>query len=376
MSASSLRYAEPRLPAGAAALRQDVRHFLAGEDFTPICDAWLGGFDPEFSRRLGARGWLGMTWPHRYGGHERSPLERHVVIEELLAAGAPVAAHWISDRQTGPMLLRYGTEAQRERLLPAMARGECYFCIGMSEPDSGSDLASIRTTANRTEGGWLVSGTKVWTSHAHHAHHMLMLARTARAEARHEGMSQLIVDLSTPGVEVRPIRLLTGGHHFNEVVMRDAFVPEDRLVGQEGEGWRQVMSELAFERSGPERLLSTYPLFAELLRSAGAAGPDDRAAERIGRLVASLLPLRRLSLGVAAAIEAGEAPAVEAALVKDAGTRFERDVIEVARDVGDVSAEPLARLLRGAVLSAPGFTLRGGTSEILRGIVARGLSGR
>jgi acyl-CoA dehydrogenase len=373
MTAGRLDFAEPRLPPGAASLRQEVQEFLAAQDFTPRCDAWLGGFDPDFSRQLGERGWIGMTWPRRYGGHERSPLERHVVIEELLAAGAPVAAHWVSDRQTGPMLLRYGTERQREELLPLMARGECYFSIGMSEPDSGSDLASVRTTATRTDDGWLVNGTKVWTSHAHRSDYMLMLARTAKTENKHEGMSQLILDLHSPGVEVRPIRLLTGYHHFNEVVLRDAFVPEQMLVGDEGAGWRQVVSELAFERSGPERFLSTYPLFAELVRAAPA--PDDRESERIGRLVARMLPLRRLSVSVAVAIEAGQAPATQAALVKDAGTRFEKDVIDAVRDLGHPS-HTIERLLREAVLAAPGFTLRGGTNEILRGLVARGLSGR
>jgi alkylation response protein AidB-like acyl-CoA dehydrogenase len=373
VSTGRLRLAEPRQPPGAERLREEVREFLAGQRFEPRCDAWLGGFDPEFSRRLADRGWVGMTWPRRYGGRERSPLERYVVVEELLAAGAPVAAHWVSDRQTGPMLLRYGTERQREELLPRMARGECWFAIGMSEPDAGSDLAAIRASARRTDGGWLVSGTKVWTSHAHRAHYMLSLVRTSRGERKHDGLSQVIVDLHAEGVEVRPIRLLTGEHHFNEVVLRDAFVPDHLLVGEEGAGWRQVVSELAFERSGPERLLSTYPLLAELLRE--LPEPDDREAERLGRLVAHLLPLRRLSLGVAVAIEAGDAPATEAALVKDAGTRFEREVIDAARDAGRGS-DGLRRLLREAVLSAPGFTLRGGTSEILRGIVARGLSGR
>jgi alkylation response protein AidB-like acyl-CoA dehydrogenase len=359
----------PQLPDGSDGLRLEVRAFLREQEFEPRCDSWLSGFDPEFSRRLAARGWVGMTWPERYGGHEKSPLDRHVVIEELLAAGAPVAAHWISDRQTGPLLLRYGSEELRERLLPEMARGECYFSIGMSEPDAGSDLASLRTTARRVDDGYLVSGTKVWTSHAHRSHHLLALVRTTPGAERHEGLSQLVIDLHARGVNVRPIRLLNGGHHFNEVVLRDVHVPESMLVGREGEGWSQVLTELAFERSGPERFLSTFPL----LRQAIEVLPTDdpRAADQVGRLTARLLALRRLSLSVAGAIEAGESPAAEAALVKDLGTRFERDVVEAARDL----AGPLPGLA-DAVLAAPGFTLRGGTSEILRGVVARGLVGR
>ncbi len=375
MPYTRLAFRRPRLPPGSEGLRLEVREFLREQEFEPRCDSWLSGFDPEFSRRLAARGWVGMTWPSRYGGHDRSALHRHVVIEELLAAGAPVAAHWISDRQTGPLLLRYGSEEQRERLLPAMARGECYFCIGMSEPDSGSDLASLRTSARRVDGGFVVDGTKVWTSHAHRAHHMLALVRTTPGAGRHAGLSQLVIDLGSPGVDIRPIRLLNGSHHFNEVVLRQVFVPETMLVGREGEGWGQVLTELAFERSGPERFLSTFPLFRGLV--AAAPRDDRRSAEEIGRLTARLWALRRLSLSVAGAIEDGASPAIEAALVKDAGTRFERDVAEAARDLLQAGPDDrLAGLLSQAVLSAPGFTLRGGTAEILRGIVARGLVGR
>ena len=376
MSYRALRFPRPVLPEGAAALRGTVREFVAGEiasgAFRPRCDSWLAGYEPEFSRRLGARGWLGMTWPKRYGGGERSALERYVVTEELLAAGAPVAAHWIADRQTGPLLLRYGTEEQRERFLPPMTRGELFCCIGMSEPDSGSDLASIRTSARRAEGGWSVSGTKVWTSGAHRGHLILTLVRTAPlGEDRHHGLSQLLIDLKAPGVQVRPIRLLNGEHHFNEVVFNEVHVPDGMLVGKVGEGWSQVVSELAFERSGPERFLSTFPLLQAMVAEPGL----DRAV--VGNLTAQLWALRRLSLGVAAAIQEGRAPAIEAALVKDLGTRFEREVTEQARRLPPARRNAdFARLLAEAELAGPGFTLRGGTNEILRGIVARGLAGR
>ncbi len=197
-------------------LRAEVRGFLASERdagrLVPHCDVWLSGWDEDFSRELGRRGWLGMTLPVDYGGRGRGALERYVVTEELLAAGAPVAAHWIADRQIGPSLLRFGTEYQKQHYLPRIAAGECYFGIGMSEPDSGSDLASVRTKATRADGGWRLSGTKVWTSGAHHAHAFFALARSAPAEDRnrHVGLSQFIVELDSPGVDVRPIHLLTG----------------------------------------------------------------------------------------------------------------------------------------------------------------------
>jgi acyl-CoA dehydrogenase len=384
-----------RLPAATAALRQEVRAFLGEERsagrFTPRCDAWLSGWDEAFSKRLGGRGWLGMTIPVAYGGHGKSALDRYVVTEELLAAGAPVSAHWIADRQTAPSLLRFGTEPQKERYLPRIARGECYAAIGMSEPDAGSDLAAVRTRAARVAGGWKLTGTKVWTSGAHRAHILVVLARSAPPDGRERrvGLSQFIVNLPDPAVGIRPIRLLDGGHHFNEVVLDDVFVPDDMVLGEPGQGWRQVTAELAFERSGPERFLSTFPLLDCLVRqlaqsagehAAGAPGPGDAptaAAVTIGETAARMWTLRQMSLAVAGALARGEAPDVAAALVKDLGTRLESEIIDVARQLARVEPAPsapgLPGLLADAVLHSPGFTLRGGTNEILRGVVARAL---
>ncbi len=323
---------------------------------------------------------MGVGWPKEYGGQARSAMERYAVTEELLAAGAPVAAHWIADRQSGPNLLRYGTEKQKAELLPRIAAGECYFVIGMSEPDSGSDLASIRTRAVRNaDGDWLVNGAKIWTSNAHVSHYAITLVRTSPADPsnRHAGMSQLLVDLSLPGITINPIRILDGGHHFNEVVFEDVVVPGDMLLGEEGNGWHQVTAELAFERSGPERFLSTYPLIAEFGQRV-AKSEDPAALAALGRISARLLALRQMSLRIAAALDRGELPNIPAALVKDVGTTFEADVIEEIRKVIDVtpsleSPDPLGRALAEAQLHAPGYTLRGGTNEILKGIVARGL---
>ena len=384
MSSNSLTLAPAPRSEAAEQVRGEVREFLAAEldagTFETHVDTWLSGVDPAFSKKLGERGWLGMTWPKRYGGHERSAMERYAVTEELLAAGAPVAAHWIADRQSGPNLLKFGTEAQRESILPRIAAGECFFVIGMSEPDSGSDLASIRTRATRNgDGDWVVNGAKVWTSNAHASHYAITLVRTSPQDPahRHAGMSQLLVDLSLPGITINPIRILDGGHHFNEVVFEDVVVPGDMLLGEEGNGWHQVTAELAFERSGPERFLSTYPLVAEFGRRVVDSG-DPAALATLGRLSARLLALRQLSLRIAAALDRGELPDIPAALVKDVGTSFEGDVIEEIRRVVDVtpsleSPDPLARALAEAQLHAPGYTLRGGTNEILRGIVARGL---
>ncbi|MFG2247966.1 acyl-CoA dehydrogenase family protein [Spirillospora sp. NPDC048823] len=349
-------------------LRSSVRAFLRSYDFTPAVDAWNGGWDEDFTRALAARGWVGMTIPEEYGGAGRTFLERYAVTEELLAAGAPVSAHWIADRQTAPSLLAHGTEEQKREFLPAIARGECFFAIGMSEPDSGSDLASVRTAAERTGGGWLLTGTKVWTSGAHRAHAILVLARTEPHDpsARHDGLSQFIVDLRAPGVTIRPILTMGGEHHFNEVAFTGVYVPGDRLLGRVGDGWRQVTSELGYERSGPERFLSTLPLLDE----AAAATRRGELPHHpdLGRHIARIAGLRHMSQGVARALEAGETADVEAALVKVLGTTLEGDIVEFAARLG--MADPL---LTAAQLRRAGFTLRGGTNEILRGVIARGL---
>ena len=365
------------LPPEAVALRKEVREFLAAEMPKKMSSAekarsW-SGYSKEFSAKLGQRGWIGMTWPKPYG-HEKSYAERYVVIEEMLAAGAPVSAHWVADRQSGPLLLRFGTEEQRKKLLPRIAAGEFTFCIGMSEPGSGSDLASVRTRGRKVDGGWRVNGQKIWTSGAHHADYMIALVRTQDGE-RHAGLSQLIVDMKSDGLTVKPIANLTGDSHFNEVFFDDVFVPEGMLVGRDGGGWAQVGAELAYERSGPERYLSSIRLFLEFLRIVGD-NPSEIERNLIGRMTAEMWTLRQMSLSVAGKLVAGEDPASAAAIVKDLGTTFEqgtpRDIEAIARENIDPD-DPFSATLTYLTQSAPSFSLRGGTREILRGIIAREL---
>ena len=370
------------LPPECDALRAEVRAFLAEAmpQIPPLrrCRNW-SGVDAEFSRKLGARGWIGMTWPKRYGGHERSPLERYVVLEEMLAAGAPVAAHWVADRQSGPLLMRYAPDTLAPRIVPLIARGEAFFCIGMSEPDSGSDLASIRTRADRridkNGQGWVINGRKLWTSGAHRAHFMIALVRTGeRSENRHGGMSQFLVDMQTPGLTVRPIINQLGEHDFNEVTFDDVFVPNENLIGAEGDGWKQVGAELAFERSGPERYLSSSQLLLEMLDEADA--DDPRHAVTLGRVVAQYATLRQMSLGVAGMLSRGENPALAAALVKDQGALVEQAMPDLAHDLfgGQVAPDStLAQAMQYTALAVPSFSLRGGTREILRGMIAKGM---
>lgn len=371
-----LQFEPVTLPASSVVLRAEVRAFVEAElsaDYLRNAD-FNAGDSAQFSQKLGQRGWIGMTWPVEYGGQARSFLDRYVVTEELLAAGAPVGAHWIADRQSGTQLLKFGSEGQRQAYLPRIARGECFFSIGMSEPDTGSDLASIRTSAVKVDGGWCLNGSKIWSSGAHLNHYMIALVRTeAVSSNRHAGLSQFIVDLHNPQVIIKGIRNLAGDSDFNQVFFDDVFVPDESVIGRPGNGWEQVVSELGYERSGPERFLSAFRVLVEFVREVGDQ-PTPAQQALIGRLVASLVTLRRMSISVAAMLEAGKSPITEAALIKDLGNTYERMVPELIRVLApQQTSVRFKNTLNQCILHAPSFTLRGGTREILRGVIARGL---
>jgi alkylation response protein AidB-like acyl-CoA dehydrogenase len=370
------------LPPHAQAFRAQVKDFLATNLPSLPADArsrsWMA-FDAEFSRRLAQRGWVGVTLPKAYGGAELDAFSRFVLVEELLAVGAPVAAHWIADRQSGPLIQKFGNDAQKQSFLPRICRGEIFFCIGMSEPNSGSDLASVGTRATKTDRGWRLTGRKIWTTNGHKCDYTIALVRTSGTPAdRQAGLSQFIVDLKLPGITVRPIVDLSGDAHFSEIFFDDVELPEDVLIGNEGDGWKQVNAELAFERSGPERIYSSIVVLDRWISLLRASGSGERHAETLGRLLAHLATLRQMSIAVTAKLAAGESPVVEAALVKDIGTEFEQSIPSIVEAA--IGAEPDlisdAELMRAvAYLSqmSPTFSLRGGTREILRGMIARGL---
>ena len=371
------------IPPEDEALRASVRAFLsdtlANVPAHVRAKSW-SGYDSDFSRKLGGRGWLGITLPVEYGGGGRSAFARYVLVEEFLNFGAPVGSHWIADRQSGPLILKYGTEAQKRFYLPPICRGESFFCIGMSEPDAGSDLASVRTRATRTDAGWTLTGQKIWTTNAHHCQYMIALVRTSgETQDRQKGLSQIIVDLSLPGVTVRPITDLSGDSHFCEVFFDNVTLGADALIGEEGRGWDQVAAELAFERSGPERLFSSIVLFDEWLAFVRTdAGRTEASVRLAGKILSQLAPLRAMSLAVTEMVAQGGSPVVEAALVKDLGTGVEQLIPAAiaddlySRDGQDIPFE-LLRTLDYVTQVAPSFSLRGGTRDILRGMIARGL---
>ena len=380
----SIRFDPIRLPPEAEILRTEVRAFLAEETAAGRFDRHTAplqhGFNMDFSRRVGERGWIGMTWPRRYGGHERSYLERYVVTEEFRAVSAPVRAHFTADRQSGPILLKYASEEIKMDILPRITRGECSFCIGMSEPNSGSDLFAARARAEKTESGFVLNGSKVWTTYAQYADYMIGLFRTSSPtdDNRRHGLTQFLIDLKSDGVAINPIGNMAGGLDFNEVVFTDYFLPTTHQLGEIDGAWKQATSELAYERSGPERFLETAYILTELTRALGKE-PDRREAEGLGRLVAQLLTLRRMSVSVNGMLQAGHEPVLEGSLVKDLGTIWQQVLPTKARDLAAFAEtapeerEAFDLLLPHALRIAPKLTIQGGTTEILRGIIARGL---
>ncbi len=368
---------EYRLPRPLRALAAEVREFVdeATADTGRFDDSWILARSRDFDHRLGSRGWLGMTWPREYGGGEHSDLERFVVLETLLTAGAPVTGAWFPDRQIGPVLLQYGTEEQKRRWLPEIARGESAWCIGMSEPDAGSDVAHISTTARREGDRYIVDGQKIWTSGAHEADWCYLICRTDPDAPAHRGLSELIVDMSWPGIEVRPIRDATGGRHFNEVFFDGVEVPAENLVGRPNHSFGQTMRQLEHERGGIDRLISNRRLHLDVNAVAQSADPlirDEMTRLESEYTIGRLMVLRNVTR---------QAPAGYSAVTKIFCTEHEQRVaafasrvLGVASLTGPDSVSLPGRVSQNVVL-APAYTIMGGTGQILRNIIGERVLG-
>ena len=336
-------------------------------------DGWLIGHDPTFALELADRGWLGMTWPSAVGGGGRSALERFMVFEALIAEGAPLATAYFADRQIGPTLLQYGTQEQQERWLPGILAGASMWCIGMSEPDAGSDVASLRTRAELApDGSWRVSGSKIWTSGAAHADWCYLIARTDPDAPAHAGLSEFVVDMSSPGIEVRPIVDQTTDQHFCEIYFEDVVVPADHLVGKLNDSFRQVMRQMEHERGGIDRLASNRRLHVECLPLADTSDP------RVRQEIAALETTYRLGRLLVLREVLGQAPNAFSAATKTFCTEHEQRVSAFCGRVLGASAqawdpttpegELQERVARNLVY-APAYTIMGGTTQILRTII-------
>ena len=369
------------------AFRQDIRDFVRTalpELPTMPEDAWIIGFDRDFSKKLAAQGWIGLTWPREYGGQGRTYLDRLILTEELLRHGAPVAAHWLGDRQMGPSILRYGTPEQKARFLPGIIAGDIVFCIGMSEPGAGSDLAGLQTRAVEDGDSYVLNGQKIWTSFAHLADYCYLVARTNPEVPKHKGISEFLVDMQTPGITIKPIVDMTGAHHFNEVFFDQVRIPKTALVGEKDQGWYQIASQLDYERSGIERLMSNYPLLEALHRYVREQGLErsEIVRHRLAQLHIEFTMGKWLIYKVAWLLTQGVIPNAQAAAAKAFCTEFEQRLAQTASELtggyGQLLPGSPRALLEGriarAYLYSPAYTIQGGTSTILRNIIAtRGL---
>jgi alkylation response protein AidB-like acyl-CoA dehydrogenase len=373
--------------------RQEVRHFLEEEirlgTFEPKCDAWITGNSIVFSRKVAARGWIGLTWPKEYGGQARSYMDRLVLTEELLRYGAPAACHWFADRQVGASIIAFGTAEQKRDILPEIIMGEAFFAIGMSEPEAGSDLASLKTRAIEDGDSFIIDGQKVWTSGAEYKNYIYLVARTDPAAPKHRGISEFVMRLDLPGVIIRPLVDMAGGSHFNEVFFDNVRIPRSSLIGEKNRGFQQIMAQLDYERSGIERIMANYPLYDALLRYCRETRRQGKLLceqplirQRLAQLEVDFEIGRLLIYRVAAVMDEGRTPNYEASLAKDFGTAFEQKLANTAMDIlglhGQLISGSMYAPMRGiapeSYLMSRGYTLMGGTTEILRNIIAqRGL---
>lgn len=331
-------------------------------------DSWINGFSKDFAKEMAAQGWIGMTWPKEFGGGGRPPIERLIVGEEMIKAGAPIAAMWFADRQMGPSLITYGRPDQQAEFLPKILSGETTWCIGMSEPDAGSDLAALKTSAVRDGDSWLINGQKIWTSFGEVADYCYLICRTTTEGPPHAGISEIIVPMDTPGIEIRPIKDMTTNHHFCEVFYTDVRVPVDNLVGVEGAAFKQTMRQLEHERGGIDRLVSNYALYKMALDQADRSDPlvrQEIAALEIGYRIGRLLVIREVLR---------QAPVGFSAATKCFGTEHEVRVAEfVARTLG--AQATLWDSVTQGLIYAPGYTIMGGTSNVMRNIIGERVLG-
>ena len=369
--------------------RQEIRDFLEGEIkqglWEPKCDAWIMAHDPEFTKRVSKKGWIGLTWPKEYGGQARSFVDRLILTEEMLRYGAPAACHWFADRQIGGAIVHYGTDEQKKELLPMILRGEAYVGLGMSEPDAGSDLASLKTKATEDGEEFIIDGQKTWTSGGSYINWIYLVARTDPDAPKHKGISEFFFRTDLPGVNVVPIADITGGEHFNEVFFENVRIPKTSLIGERNKGFYQILNQLDYERSGMERLMANYPLFEALVnyvketkRKGQPLSKDPLIRAKLAQLKVELEIGRLHMYRVAMVMDEGRAPNWESSMSKAYGTAYEQHLASAAIEImglyGQLSPQskwaPIKGMAYHSYLSSKGYSLQAGSSEVLKNILA------
>ena len=378
-----------------AKFRQEVRDFLEGEikrgTFQPSCDAWIQGYSPEFTKKVSKKGWIGLTWPMEYGGQGRGHVDRLILSEEMLRYGAPAACHWFADRQIGSSIICYANEEQKRKILPKIIAGEAYIGLGLSEPEAGSDLASLRTRATESGDDYIIDGQKMWTSCGVFMNYIYMVARTDHdpATPKHRGISEFIFETSLPGITITPTIDITGSTAWAEVFFDGVKIPRSCMIGEKNRGFYQIVNQLDYERAGLERLMGNYPLFDAIIKFAKETrwgkdyiSKDPLVRQKLAQLRAEFEIGRLLTYRVVLVMEEGKAPNVEAAMAKAYSTAFEQHLASLATEIlglyGQLIAEskyaPILGMAPHSFLGSKGYSLQAGSTEVLRNIIAeRGL---
>ncbi|MDL2268681.1 acyl-CoA dehydrogenase family protein [Desulfosarcina sp. OttesenSCG-928-A07] len=374
-------------------VRQFVRDNLLNKGFKVESKGLIADSDVSFSKAMSEKGWIGFTWPKSHWGQGRSYVEKTIMNEELYRVQAPIGYHFLADRQVGPSLIHFGSDWQRSFFLPRIVTAEkgMMFCLLFSEPDAGSDLAGIATTARKDGDYYIINGQKVWSSEAHLADYGWLLAKTNldAGVSAHNACSEFILDMNLPGVKVRPLINIAGEHSFNEVFLDNVRVHKDYLVGTEHNGFRQIMAQVDYERAGIERLMQNYPVYDQLFDYMKVKQFQTRkpelyawAKDQLARLTVEFETGRLLCYYTAWMIDQGKKPTSQAALCKVFCTQYEQRLNDMAmRILGPMSMirkngsnAPLDVDVAACYLWQPSYTLQGGSVEILKNIVAlRGL---
>jgi len=336
-----------------------------------------------WERKLGAKGWLAYTWPKEYGGPGWTATQQYIFDTERALAGAPPCGPF-GLSMLGPVLMRYGNEAQKQRYLPPIARGEEFWCQGYSEPGAGSDLASLKTRATREGDHYIVNGQKIWTTQAHWADFIFCLVRTSPDGPKQQGISFLLIDMATPGIEIRPITTIDGHHHLNEVFLTDVRVPVENLVGEEGQGWTIAKYLLTHERTSIAGVADSYYQLGRL-HEAVAADPvlsqDPVVTRRLSTLEVDLMALEYTNLRTLDRVAKGHPPGSESSGLKIKGTELQQAISEAQMELGGLGALPWLTAVEDVHPVFAGATQRynflrassiyGGTNEIQKNVLAK-----
>lgn len=377
--------------------RQEVRDFLKSEldagTFSIESRSLVGQSSREFSLKMAEKGWIGFSWPKEYWGQGRSYVEKMILNEQLMKVQAPIGYHFLADRQVGPALISFGSDWQKETFLPSIAHIDegSQFCLLFSEPNAGSDLAAVATKAVKEGDNYIINGQKIWNSEAHSADYGWLLAKTDFDDSipKHRACSEFIIDMKAPGITVKPIINSAGEHSFNEVFFDDVKIDKRYLVGNENEGFKQIMAQMDYERTGMERLLQNYPIYEQLqdyVKKMDKEGESREfffwARDQVAQLEIEHNIGRLLCYYTAWIIDQGKKPSSQAAMAKAFCTQYEQRLNDIATKIvgptsqirEDVTWSPFPVDLATCYLWGPSYTLQGGSTEILKNIVAlRGL---